>query len=349
MATTTAAKTADERMVEAGLIKRLLSRPELGSLAGAIVVWTFFAIAAPTGFLSLRGAASYLEVSAQLGIVAVPVALLMIGGEFDLSVGSMVGFSGAVMAILANQWGIPLWLGAIVALIAALIIGWLNGYMVIKTRLPSFIITLGSLFIIRGVTIGTTRLITGRTQVSGLAELPGYDFMQAIFASDIPVAGANFPISIIWWLALGFLATWVLLRTQIGNWIFGAGGAAVAARQVGVPVSRLKIGLFMTTATAAWLLATVQVITVKSADTLRGEQLEFQAIIAAVIGGNLLTGGYGSAIGAMLGAFIIGMVRQGVVFAGVSADWFLVFMGGMLIIAVLINNLIRQKAEEARR
>jgi simple sugar transport system permease protein len=349
MATTTATQRADERLVEAGLMKRLLSRPELGALAGAIVVWVFFAIASPNAWFSLRGAATYLEVAANLGIVAVPVALLMIGGEFDLSVGSMVGFTGAIMAVMATQWGVPLWLGAIVALVAALFVGWLNGTMVIKTGLPSFIITLGSLFIIRGLTIGATRLITGRTQISGLAEMPGYSFMQAIFASDLTILGANFPISIFWWLVLGAIATWLLLRTNVGNWIFGAGGSAQAARQVGVPVNRLKIGLFMTTATAAWLLATVQVITVKSADTLRGEQLEFQAIIAAVIGGNLLTGGYGSAIGAMLGALILGMVRQGVVFAGVSADWFQVFMGGMLIIAVLINNYIRRKAEEARR
>jgi simple sugar transport system permease protein len=199
------------------------------------------------------------------------------------------------------------------------------------------------------VTIGTTRLITGRTQLGSLDDLAGYGFMRAIFAIDIPLFGANYSISIFWWLAVGVIASWILLRTTIGNWIFGAGGEAQAARQVGVPVSRLKIGLFMTTATAAWLLATIQVITVRSMDTLRGEQLEFQAIIAAVVGGNLLTGGYGSAIGAMLGALIIGMVRQGVVFAGVSADWFLAFMGAMLIIAVLINNLIRRRAEEARR
>jgi simple sugar transport system permease protein len=349
MATSTATKTTDERIVQTSLTTRLLRRPELGALTGAIVVWVFFAIVSPTAWFSLRGTATYLEVAASLGIVAVPVALLMIGGEFDLSVGSMVGLSGAIMAILAAVAGWPIWLGAIVALVVALLIGWLNGIMVVKTKLPSFIITLGSLFIIRGVTIGATRLITGRTQLGSLDDTIGYGFMRALFAIDIPLFGANFSISIFWWLAIGVIASWVLLRTTIGNWIFGAGGEAQAARQIGVPVDRLKVGLFMTTATAAWLLATIQVITVKSMDTLRGEQLEFQAIIAAVVGGNLLTGGYGSAIGAMLGALIIGMVRQGVVFAGVSADWFLAFMGAMLIIAVLINNFIRRRAEEARR
>ena len=348
MATTTASP-ADERMVQTSFVTRLLRRPELGAVAGAIVVWVFFAIVAPNAWFSLRGTATYLEVAASLGIIAVPVALLMIGGEFDLSVGSMVGLSGAIMAIMANNMGAPLWLGAVVALGVALGVGWLNGIMVVRTGLPSFIITLGSLFIIRGLTIGSTRLITGRTQLGSLDDMPGYAIMQVIFAIDLPLFGANFSISIFWWLAIGIVASWVLLRTRVGNWIFGSGGQAQAARQVGVPVNRLKIALFMTTASAAWLLATIQVITVKSMDTLRGEQLEFQAIIAAVVGGNLLTGGYGSAIGAMLGALIIGMVRQGVVFAGVSADWFLVFMGAMLIVAVLINNFIRSRAEAARR
>lgn len=347
--TTTVAKSADERLVEAGFLKKLLSRPELGSLGGVILVWILFAILAPTGFLSLRGTASYLEVSAQLGILAIAVALLMIGGEFDLSVGSMVGFAGAMTAILATEMGIPLYLGALISLVVALAIGFLNGYMVIKTKLPSFIITLGSLFMIRGITIGFTRLITGRTQVSGLADMPGYEFMRMLVASSIPIGGANFRVSIIWWLALGALATYILLRTQIGNWIFGAGGDANAARQIGVPVDRLKVGLFMTTAFSAWLLATIQIVTVKSADTLRGEQQEFFAIIAVVIGGTLLTGGYGSAVGAVLGALIFGMVKQGIVFAGVDADWFLVFMGAMLIIAVLVNNFIRRKAEAARK
>ena len=348
MAESTRVSTSDERMVEASLLKRLLTRPELGALGGAIIVWSFFAILAPRGFLSVRGTASYLEVSSHLGLMAVAVALLMIGGEFDLSIGSLLGLSGAITAILATQFGIPLYISALVALIVALAVGFLNGFMVTRTKLPSFIITLGSLFIIRGLTIGITRAVTGRTQVGGLDDAPGYDLLFNLFGRDIPIAGVGFPVSILWWLVFAALATWILLRTEIGNWIFGVGGAEEAARNVGVPVERLKIGLFMTTAFAAWLVSTIQVAVVKSADTLRGEQQEFIAIIAAVIGGNLLTGGYGSAVGAVLGALIFGIVRQGIVFAGVDADWFNVFLGAMLIIAVLVNNFIRNTAERAR-
>jgi simple sugar transport system permease protein len=348
MATTTMQPARDERLVETSWLKRLLMRPELGALGGAVLIWLFFAIVAPTGFLSLRGTASYLEVSSHLGILAVAVALLMIGGEFDLSIGSIIGLAGATMAILSAYIGLPLYAASAVALLIALTIGFLNGYLVITTRLPSFIITLGSLFVVRGLTIALTRLLTGRTQIGSLDKVEGYAIMRVIFGSDIMIAGVPFSISILWWLGITALATWVLLRTPVGNWIFGAGGSAVAARNVGVPVDRLKISLFMTTAFAAWLVATIQITVVKSADTLRGEQQEFIAIIAAVIGGNLLTGGYGSAVGAALGALIFGMVKQGIVFAGVDADWFNVFLGSMLIVAVLVNNFIRQRAERAR-
>ncbi len=155
------------------------------------------------------------------------------------------------------------------------------------------------------------------------------------------------PMSIVWWVVLTVVASWVLLRTRVGNWIFASGGDPVAARNVGVPVRKVKIGLFMFTACAATLFACVQVLDQGSADVLRGFQKEFEAIIAAVIGGTLLTGGYGSAIGATFGALIFGTVRQGIFYTGVNTDWFQVFLGAMLLIAVLVNNFIRKKASEA--
>jgi simple sugar transport system permease protein len=347
---TSATPAVDERVRRVSLLRRLLSRPELGAAGGVIVVWIFFAIVAgDSGFLTLKGTATYLEVSAELGILSIAVALLMIGGEFDLSVGSIVGAAGMITTILAVEVGWSIWFAMLVSLLICLVVGFLNGYMVVKTGLPSFIITLGSLFIIRGGTIGITRMITGRTQLGHLDDAAGFGLAKALFASDLVIGGARFPIAILWWIAIAALATWVLLRTQVGNWIFGSGGAAVAARMVGVPVNRLKVGLFMTTAATAWLVAQIQAVSFTGADVLRGEQREFFAIIAVVIGGTLLTGGYGSAIGAVLGALIFGMVRQGIVFAGVDADWFQVFLGAMLVVAVLINNYIRKRASEARR
>lgn len=339
----TAAPPADERVRKVGVLRKLLNRPELGAVAGAILVFAFFAVVAgDRGFLTSTGTISYLEVSAQLGIVVIPVAMLMIAGEFDLSVGSMIGAAGMLIAIPIAEYGWPVWAALLLAFAVALLVGFLNGYLVVKTGLPSFIVTLASLFALRGATIGFTRLITGRTQVSGVSA--DDSFLAPIFAGEI----AGFPVSIFWWLGLGALGTWILLRTTFGNWIFGTGGDAVAARNVGVPTNRVKISLFMATACAATLLAALTVLDAGSADVLRGELREFQAIIATVIGGVLLTGGYGSVIGPMFGALIFGMVNQGIFFTGVNTDWFQVFLGAMLLIAVIVNNYIRKKAAEAR-
>lgn len=346
MTTTTA---GDERLRGESRLRALLRRPELGALVGAVAVWVFFAVAAgDRGFLSPRGTANYLEVSAQLGILTLAVTFLMIGGEFDLSIGSMIGATGMTTSILAVEFGVNIFVAMLISLGVALVFGAVNGVLVNRTRLPSFIITLAFLFILRGLTIGVTRAVTGVTQVRGLKDVASYPAAEAIFASDIPIAGANFPIVIVWWLVFAVIATWILQRTDLGNWIFGVGGDENAARNVGVPVERLRIGLFMTTAAAAWFVAQVQVISLGSADTLRGELRELIAITGAVIGGTLLTGGYGSAVGAVLGALIFGMVQQGIVFTGADSDWFQVFLGGMLIVAVLVNNYIRKRAAGAR-
>jgi simple sugar transport system permease protein len=339
----TQSTTGEKPVRDVSALKSWLTRPELAAVAGSILVFVFFAVmAGDSGFLTGGGTASYLEVAAQLGIVAVPVAMLMIAGEFDLSVGSMVGASGMIIGISTVEYGLPLLAGVLLAFAVALGVGFLNGYLVIKTGLPSFIVTLGMLFALRGLTIGFTRLLTGRTQI-GLGDA-GSGVLKTVFAGSI----GNFSVSIIWWFLLAVLGTYVLQRTVFGNWIFGAGGDANAARNVGVPVSRVKITLFMCTAASAALLATIQVLDAGSADVLRGTLLELQAIAAAVIGGVLLTGGYGSVVGAVFGALIFGMVQQGIFFTGVSTDWFQVFVGVMLLVAVVFNNFIRKRASEAR-
>jgi simple sugar transport system permease protein len=339
----------DDRLQQTHVLRRVMQRPEVGAIVGAAALWLYFAIVAgDSGFLSARGTASYLEVSAQLGILAIAVSMLMISGEFDLSIGSTIGAVGMIIAILSMEYELNIWLAIAVALVAAIVVGFVNGVLVRWSGLPSFIITLATLFVIRGLTIALTRLETGRTQIGGLTDAKGYDSAKQVFDSSIGLFGAQFPISIVWWFGLTMLATWVLLRTPFGNWIFGAGGNEQAARNIGVPVHRVKISLFVATAVAAWLYAVIQVTATTGADVLRGTQQEFYAIIAVVIGGTLLTGGYGSAIGAAIGAIIFGMVRQGIVYAGVDADWFQVFLGAMVLIAVLINRYVRQRAMGTR-
>jgi len=344
----------DERVRRVRLVSRLLSRPELGAVVGLVVVWTFFAVVAfDNNFVSWSATSAVLNRAAPLGILAVAVAMLMIAGEFDLSIGSILGFSGMAIMLLvtpesAGGFGWSLWPAILVALVLAVLTGLINGWLVITTRLPSFIITLGTLFIFRGLTVAITRLRTNRTQLGNLDEVPGFDLARKLFASKLTLFGSTFNVSILWWIGLTVLATWVLLRTRQGNWIFGTGGAVDAARNVGVPVRAVKMALFVTTAFAGFLVATIQAVEFTGADTLRGQGQEFQAIIAAVVGGCLLTGGYGSAVGAAVGALIFGLVQQGIVITGIQGDWYQVFIGGVLVVAVILNNFVRLKAAARR-
>lgn len=359
----------DERIQRIPLWKKALSRPELGALAGTVLVLAFFIVASRgTGMFTPSGIVNFLEVSAQLGIIATAAALLMIGGEFDLSIGSMIGLAGILIAIPAVEYGWPLWSAILLALSCAALVGWFNGYLVNRTGLPSFIVTLGFLFILRGLAIGISRLLTGRTQVGGIQEHAAGDWLAALFTGEVGTSlfmwlaeqgwiATNFadnpvvtgiPVSIVWWLGLTAIATWILLCTPYGNWIFASGGDANAARNSGVPVHRVKISLFMFTALCATIFACLQVMDTGSADTSRGLLKELEAIIAVVIGGALLTGGYGSAIGAALGALIFGLVQMGIFYTGVNTDWFEVFLGVMLLVAVLFNNFMRKKAMEAK-
>jgi simple sugar transport system permease protein len=324
--------------------RKLLTRPELGACVAAVGIFLFFASVASEGFLSFSGTINYLEVSAQVGVVAVAVSLLMIAGEFDLSVGSMIGAAGMIIALAVTQFGWPLWLAIIVAFLFSLVVGYINGWLVITTRLPSFIITLASMFLLRGLTIGFTLLITNVTRASGLSAYTEGDFLAPLFMGR-PL---GVPISIWWWIGLSLVLGWMLFRTPFGNWIFAAGGDPWAARNVGVPVAKVKISLFMLTAAGATLLCVMQVLDTGSADVLRGEQKELEAIAAAVIGGCLLSGGYGSVYGAAIGSLILGMVQQGIVFTRISTDWYRAVLGGMLLAAVLLNNYLRQRALRSR-
>ncbi|MGH2788026.1 MAG: ABC transporter permease [Actinomycetota bacterium] len=342
----------DERIRHVSALSRLLSRPELGAIAGLIVVWVFFAVIAyDNNFVSSTTTAAILNRAAPLGILAVAVALLMIAGEFDLSIGSIVGFAGMSIMVLvtpseAGGFGWALWPAVLFALFLAALAGIVNGWLVVTTRLPSFIITLGTLFIFRGLTIAVTRLRTNRTQLGRLDDVSGFELAEKLLAVKITLFGSNFNLSIVWWIAVTALATWVLLRTRPGNWIFGTGGAVDAARNVGVPTKLVKMALFVTTAFAAFLVALIQAVDFTGADALRGTGQEFEAIIAAVVGGCLLTGGYGSAVGAALGALIFAMVQQGIVITGIGGDWYQVFVGGVLVLAVIFNNYIRLKAAQ---
>ena len=372
MADSTIAASAaakDERLAESSLFHKLMHRPELGSVAGFILVIVFFAIYADPKMFTLAGIMNFLEPAAQLGILAIAAALLMIGGEFDLSLGSMIAFAGVALGIPLVVWGWPLWLCIVFAFGVAGVIGLVNGNLVLRTGLPSFIVTLAFLVILRGLTLVILKWGTGgSTQVRGIKDASEGSWLREVFSgnafeglfawmakqgwiatfkSGVPKV-QGIPVELIWFILIAAVATWVLLRTRWGNWIFASGGDPVAARNVGVPVAKVKVGLFITTACAATLVATIQVLDLGSADASRGLLKEFEAIIAAVIGGCLLTGGYGSAIGPFFGALIFGMVSIGITYTDINQDWFKVFLGAMLLTAVIINNIVRKRATEAK-
>lgn len=361
-------QAADERIAKVNPLKSLLQRPEVGAIVGLIAVIIFFAIYADSRMFSLAGVMNFMEPAAQLGILAIAAALLMVGGEFDLSIGSMIAFAGIALGIPLVMWGWPLSLSILFAFVVAAAVGAMNGFIVLRSGLPSFIVTLAFLFILRGLTLVSLKGATGTTQLRGVQEAAGDSWLMELFSGDaleglfawlanmglidtfkngVPKV-QGIPVEIIWFIVLAFAASWLLNKTRFGNWIFAAGGDAQAARNVGVPVTRVKIILFMLTAMAATLVATITVLEFGTADASRGLLKEFHAIIAAVIGGCLLTGGYGSAIGAMIGAIIFGMVQIGITYTNINLDWFQVFMGAILLIAVVLNNWVRNKAMSSR-
>ncbi len=359
----------DERLREETGLARLLKRPELGALAGLLLVTAFFAITADSSMFTLSGLMNFMQPAAQLGILAIGASLLMIGGEFDLSLGSMVAFAGLFFGVCVVTWGIPLYLAIPATLVFAALVGSINGMIVMRSGLPSFIVTLAFLFILRGLSLVGLKWATGgNTQLRGVREAVEGDYLVPFFSGDAfpglfdwlaqvglietfkngapKVPGV--PVEIIWFVAIALLATYILLRTPVGNWIFAAGGDNNAASNSGVPVARIKLSLFMLTAVCAALVAIITVLDAGSTDARRGFQKEFEAIIAAVIGGCLLTGGYGSAIGAFFGSIIFGMVVIGLTYTSFDQDWFQVFLGGMLLIAVLFNNAIRKRVTGER-
>jgi simple sugar transport system permease protein len=365
MSTTTAPPVAapegtDERLGRHARLAAVLRRPAVGALVAAVVIFLYFAFST-TAFALPSGASTWVFTSSSFAIMAVAVALLMIGGEFDLSAGAMTGFTGLITGILMTHYHWNVWLSVIASLFAALCVGFLNGALVMKTGLPSFIVTLGTFFVLRGVDLAVVKQIINQVSVVNFQQADGYDAGAQLFGSYVKIDLGWLPwvhvestkfltvyAATFWAIAVVLIASWVLQRTHAGNWIFAVGGAQQSARQVGVPVFRTKVGLFMTTAAAGWLVGMLNLFKTTTAQSTTGVGEEFVYIICAVVGGCLLTGGYGSAVGAALGALIYGMVGQGIVYAGWDSDWLYAFLGVMLLGAVLVNNWVKTRAEQMR-
>jgi simple sugar transport system permease protein len=318
-------------------LSQLLRRPETGALMGTVSVFIFFAIFGGKQFLSAGGAASWLNVASELAIVAVPVGALMIAGEFDLSVGSILAASSVSLAIVSGTWHAPIYVGIIVALIIGVGAGFINGLVVTRTNVPSFIVTLAMQFGLAGLTLGGARLITGSTSI-GVSPDP---LSHSLFGTLI---GGKFEVAIFWAIGIAIVVAWILQMTRYGNWIFAIGGDKESARAAGIPVAKVKIGLFMATGFGAALIGIIQTILYNGAQTGNGQSFVFNSVIAVVVGGVLLTGGYGSVIGVMLGTLTFAIVNQGIYYTGWDSDWASLILGILLLVAVLMNNTFRRLA-----
>lgn len=334
----------DERLRRQPLWRRMLVRPSVSALLAAIVVFLFFSAVDSTGtFNSPAGIASWMGVSASYGIMACAVSLLMISGEVDLSSGVMTGSTGLLLGVLVSEWGWSFWPALVVVLLFAALIGVMNGLLVTGTRLPSFIVTLATMFVLMGLNSGVTQAITGQVRVGGIDQAEGYALAQWVFGSRLDSTWP-FTVAVGWWLAAIAVGTWVLQRTRQGNWIYAVGGDANAARNTGVPVRRTKVGMFVVVSLAAALVGTINAVELTSVSAGQGQGYEFYYIIAAVVGGTLMTGGAGSVIGASLGAMILGMTTLGIQYAGWDSTWRFTFFGLILFWAVMLNIWVRDRA-----
>jgi len=311
----------------------LRQHPEIGAFVGLLIVFAGFSLTA-TRFLTSDSLASILTVAAELGIVSAGITFLMISGEFDLSVGSVLGVAAMVFALTAKA-GWPLFLGWIFALLASAGIGFLNGFITVRTGIPSFITTLGTMMFWRGILLA----VTGGFPVSYFpSRTPTMFFvLNGCFAGQ-------FRTSALWFLGIILLLNVILVRTRYGNAVYATGGNRDAARVLGVATDKVKLVNFIISALLAGLAGCIQFARFLSVDPMRGQGLELEAIAAAVIGGTLLTGGAGNLIGTLFGVLLVGMVRSGLVQAGAPAYWYQAFVGVIVVVAVVVNTNLRRWA-----
>jgi simple sugar transport system permease protein len=315
----------------------LLRRPETGSFLGLAAVFAFFAVFGGSNFASVTGAASWLNVAASLGIVALPIGLLMIAGELDISIGSLIPAGSMTVAIISGHYQAPILVGIAAALILGAIVGFINGALVVRTAVPSFIVTLGTLFAVAGLVLGLSVILTGTTSVA-LKAGPEAKWLLGHFI------GGAFQVTIFWWIAAALVFGFILHYSHYGNWIFAMGGDKVSARNAGIPTERLTILLFMASGMSATFVGLSQAILYNSAQVSAGQSYIFNAIISVVVGGVLLTGGYGSVFGIVLGTLTFAIVNQGIYFTGFDANWASLIIGVLLLLAVLMNNTFRNLA-----
>ena len=318
-------------------IKSVLRRPEAGSILSLIGVVLFFVLFGGANLGTLVGAASWVNFAANLGIVAIPVGLLMISGELDISIGALIPAGSMTTAVLTGYYGLPIGVGIAGALAVGVAVGLVNGLLTIRTSVPSLIITLATLVAMQGVVLSASVLLTGNASV--VLTAPGW--AKFLFGQLI---GGSHQVIIIWWIAFTVIIGFVLHKTRYGNWLFAMGGDRVSARNAGIPTDRMTIALFVLSAVSATFVGICQAILFNSAQVSGGMNFIFNAIVSVVVGGVLLTGGFGSVVGIFVGTITFAIVSQGIYFTQIDRNWSNLIIGVMLLVAVLMNQSFRDLA-----
>jgi simple sugar transport system permease protein len=318
-------------------IGRLFRRPESGSVISLVAILAFFVIIGNVRLGEFLGAASWVNFAANLGIVAIPLGILMIAGEIDISVGAMIPAGSMSIAIASGYYGLPIVVGIIISLGIGVVVGLVNGLLTVRTSVPSLIITLGTLVAMQGIVLSASVMLTHSAGVP----LTAPEWSKTIFGQ---LLGGSYQVIILWWLALTAIYFFVMHHTRYGNWIFAMGGDKESARNAGIPTRRMTIALFVLSATSASFVGMCGAILFNSAQVSGGMSYIFNAIVSVVVGGVLLTGGFGSVIGIFFGTLTFAVVNQGIYFTNIDRNWSSLIIGMMLLLAVVMNNLFRKMA-----
>ena len=348
---TEAAENVPKASAESGFsILGLFRRPEVGAFVGMMLVFSFFAYFGwDRNFLSAFGTSSWLNYASTVGIIAIPIGFLMIAGELDISVGAMVPAAKISVAIASGYYGLNIWAGIGITLAIAAFVGWVNGMLVVRTNVPSLIVTLATLFAVGGLTLFLSLYLTDTTQqamrdtdTDAVSEfmLGTYHTLQV---GDV-ILWRGVQSSVFIWLTIAALCYYFLHVSPWGNWVFALGGDKESARNAGIPINRLKIGLFMLTAVAASITGICETVLSNSASTTTQFTMIFNTIIAVVVGGVLLTGGFGTVLGVFFGTATLAIVQQGINYTSFDRNLSNLIIGVMLLIAVLMNDTFRRLA-----
>ena len=315
---------------------RLSYFPEAVALISFVLLFIFFVVNAPH-FLTPLSIGNILTFGSITGIVTIGVSMLMISGEFDLSVGSNFALASYVVA-LSLIAGLPIWIALTLATLSSTLLGVLNGLIVTRTKIPSFIATLGTMLAYRGIVraIGKGDFATYNGEA-----IPLFKYLNGDFTWLNDMLGVQaFRTSLVWFILLAVLFNFILMRTRYGNWVFAAGGAPEAARAQGVNVNFVKIFNFALAGFLVSIASIMQFAHRLSVDPLRGDGMELIVVAASVIGGTRLTGGYGTIVGAVLGTFLLQMLDQGLVLMRIPIQVFQASVGLIIIISVISNTYL---------